>query len=164
MTGTNWIELPPFSYNIKKNSTNAQLEVDVPYDRIISHAPDGEWSKIAPLRILSFDIECAGRKGIFPDPKIDQVIQIATMVTIQGTNQSAQSITWCIEKLIRRIQTFHSICLYIEHMCSHCWVAGHELHGRGGNVKKMARILPSGIQSRPCLYKADLTFSVSGRL
>ena len=23
----------------------------------------GEWMKIAPLRILSFDIECAGRKG-----------------------------------------------------------------------------------------------------
>lgn len=54
------------------------------YNHFISHAPDGNWSKIAPLRILSFDIECAGRKGIFPEPQIDPVIQIANMITIQG--------------------------------------------------------------------------------
>jgi DNA polymerase delta subunit 1 len=46
--------------------------------------PEGEWSKIAPLRILSFDIECAGRKGIFPEAMVDPVIQIANMVTRQG--------------------------------------------------------------------------------
>ena len=44
----------------------------------------GEWDKIAPLRILSFDIECAGRKGVFPEPEKDPVIQIANMVTRQG--------------------------------------------------------------------------------
>lgn len=54
-------------------------------DDLISHAPDGEWSKLAPLRILSFDIECAGRKGIFPEAEKDPVIQIANMVTRQGT-------------------------------------------------------------------------------
>lgn len=55
------------------------------YNHFISHAPEGNWSKIAPLRILSFDIECAGRKGIFPEAQIDPVIQIANMVTAQGT-------------------------------------------------------------------------------
>ena len=54
---------------------------------MISHAPDGQWSRIAPLRILSFDIECAGRKGIFPEAQIDPVIQIANMVTRQGENK-----------------------------------------------------------------------------
>ena len=44
----------------------------------------GEWSKVAPVRILSFDIECAGRKGIFPEPEKDPVIQIANMVVRQG--------------------------------------------------------------------------------
>jgi DNA polymerase delta subunit 1 len=44
----------------------------------------GEWQKIAPFRILSFDIECAGRKGIFPEPEMDPVIQIANVVTVQG--------------------------------------------------------------------------------
>lgn len=54
------------------------------WDHFISHAPEGEWSKTAPLRVLSFDIECAGRKGIFPEANIDPVIQIANMVTRQG--------------------------------------------------------------------------------
>ena len=44
----------------------------------------GDWDKVAPLRILSFDIECAGRKGIFPEPEKDSVIQIANMVIRQG--------------------------------------------------------------------------------
>lgn len=44
----------------------------------------GEWDKIAPVRILSFDIECAGRKGIFPEAEKDPVIQIANMVIRQG--------------------------------------------------------------------------------
>lgn len=54
---------------------------------LISHSPDEEWSHIAPLRILSFDIECAGRKGAFPEASQDPVIQIASVVTIQGEKQ-----------------------------------------------------------------------------
>lgn len=54
------------------------------FDQFISHPPEGEWAMIAPLRILSFDIECAGRKGIFPEASTDPVIQIANMVTRQG--------------------------------------------------------------------------------
>lgn len=51
--------------------------------------PEGEWSGIAPLRILSFDIECAGRKGIFPEPSVDPVIQIASVVQIHGNINNA---------------------------------------------------------------------------
>jgi DNA polymerase delta subunit 1 len=58
--------------------------VHVRYDQFISHAPEGEWSDMAPLRILSFDIECAGRKGVFPEANVDPVIQIASVVQIQG--------------------------------------------------------------------------------
>ncbi len=54
------------------------------YQKLISHAPEGDGADLAPLRILSFDIECAGRKGIFPEANIDPVIQIASMVTRQG--------------------------------------------------------------------------------
>ena len=60
-------------------------QTDDSYKDLISHAPDGEYSKIAPMRVLSFDIECAGRKGIFPEANIDPVIQIAAMVTRHGT-------------------------------------------------------------------------------
>ncbi|KAK3815059.1 MAG: delta DNA polymerase [Benniella sp.] len=85
VTGANWIELPAGTYRMRNDSnSNAQINVETSYDKLISHQPEGEWSKIAPLRIMSFDIECAGRKGIFPDAKIDPVIQIASVITIQG--------------------------------------------------------------------------------
>lgn len=35
---------------------------------VISHPPEGQWQRIAPLRVLSFDIECAGRKGLSAEP------------------------------------------------------------------------------------------------
>ena len=65
IVGCNWIELPPGKYTVRKNkSARCQLEVDVSWEDIISHKVEGEWMKIAPIRILSFDIECAGRKGM----------------------------------------------------------------------------------------------------
>ena len=67
--------------------SRCQIELDVEWDKLISHPPDGEWSKVAPLRILSFDIECAGRKGVFPEAIHDPVIQIANMVQVLGDTQ-----------------------------------------------------------------------------
>lgn len=52
------------------------LQNAVSFTDLISHAPEGEFSKMAPFRILSFDIECAGRKGHFPEPTQDPVIQV----------------------------------------------------------------------------------------
>lgn len=45
------------------------------------------YSLIFFFRILSFDIECAGRKGVFPEPNHDPVIQIANMVVKQGQSE-----------------------------------------------------------------------------
>ncbi|KAJ7718487.1 DNA polymerase family B-domain-containing protein [Mycena maculata] len=86
VVGMNWIEIPAKKYTIvsDKKKSHCQLEITVRHDDFISHAPEGDWSSIAPLRILSFDIECAGRKGIFPEAEEDPVIQIANMVTRQG--------------------------------------------------------------------------------
>ena len=63
------------------------MEVDIFYNKLIVHACEGIWSSIAPLRILSFDIECMGRKGHFPEATQDPVIQIANTVTLQGSDQ-----------------------------------------------------------------------------
>lgn len=49
-------------------ATLCQLEVDVLWSDVISHPPEGQWQRIAPLRVLSFDIECAGRKGLSGEP------------------------------------------------------------------------------------------------
>ncbi|RLM70109.1 DNA polymerase delta catalytic subunit [Panicum miliaceum] len=70
IVGGNWIEVPAGKYS-----------------DLVSHAAEGEYSKMAPFRILSFDIECAGRKGHFPEPTHDPVIQIANLVTLQGEDQ-----------------------------------------------------------------------------
>lgn len=120
VVGCSWIELPPKTWKLRGRyghrlplTTRCQLEVDVAWDTFVTHAPEGEWLKVAPFRILSFDIECAGRKGqmyfystdifflsvmkshecirmrfiitgIFPEPTHDPVIQIANMVIKQG--------------------------------------------------------------------------------
>lgn len=47
-------------------------------------AAAGEWSRIAPLRVLSFDIECAGRKGHFPEASQDPVIQVGRGGGLEG--------------------------------------------------------------------------------
>ncbi|KAL6070419.1 DNA polymerase delta catalytic subunit, variant 2 [Balamuthia mandrillaris] len=89
IVGADWVALQPGTYNLaSKPSSNCQIEVDVPFNLVSSHPPNTEeWQKIAPLRILSFDIECAGRKGVFPEPENDPVIQIANIVTIQGQSK-----------------------------------------------------------------------------
>ncbi|KAK4705460.1 DNA polymerase delta subunit 1, partial [Phenoliferia sp. Uapishka_3] len=90
IVGMNWIELMAGKYTLRtprEKISNCQYEIDCDHKSFISHAPEGQWSHVAPLRILSFDIECAGRKGIFPEPDKDPVIQIASMVTRQGASR-----------------------------------------------------------------------------
>lgn len=85
IVGGNWVELPAGAYCKRPRQLSyCQLELDIHYNKIVSHPPVGQYSKMAPFRILSFDIECAGRKGHFPEPEHDPVIQIANLVTVQG--------------------------------------------------------------------------------
>lgn len=53
----------------------------------MAHEAAGEWSKMAPFRVLSVDIECLGRKGCFPEAEKDAVIQIASTVQTIGEAQ-----------------------------------------------------------------------------
>ncbi|XP_027913140.1 DNA polymerase delta catalytic subunit-like isoform X1 [Vigna unguiculata] len=99
IVGGNWIEIPVGKYKkIVESMSYCQLEFDCLHSDLISHAPEGEYSKMAPFRILSFDIECAGRKGHFPVPSHDPVIQIANLVTLQGEDHP----------LIRNVMTLKS--------------------------------------------------------
>ncbi|UJR27869.1 hypothetical protein I4U23_009134 [Adineta vaga] len=98
IVGCNWIEIPAGKYSIRhevtrgighqlKLQSRCQIELDIWAHDIISYPAEGEWQRIAPLRIMSYDIECAGRKGIFPEPEHDPVIQIASMVIRQGEKE-----------------------------------------------------------------------------
>ena len=93
--GCCWIEIPRKSWRFfnkrkkgtydtynddNKNNIRCQIRICL-YDwkKLIIH----KWPEIAPLRILSFDIECAGRVGIFPNPEEDSVIQIGNCLKRQ---------------------------------------------------------------------------------
>ncbi|GJQ12626.1 hypothetical protein GpartN1_g4417.t1 [Galdieria partita] len=88
MYGCSWVELPSKNCQLPERQTSyMQFEVDIHYNDMICHSPHGEWLKAAPIRILSFDIECAGRPGVFPEPEHDQVIQIANYLTEAGKSE-----------------------------------------------------------------------------
>jgi len=72
MMGCSWVELPAGKYQVRHSAgkttvsgqrSRCQIEVDVAWNELVSYPCEGHWLKIAPVRILSFDIECAGRKG-----------------------------------------------------------------------------------------------------
>lgn len=105
ISGADWIELPPHSYSLRHHkgkqattlpasswslpaTSRCSVEVDVVYKHIVAHpCTPGLFSSLAPLRVLSFDIECQGRNGHFPDANFDPVIQIASVLSIQGQEQ-----------------------------------------------------------------------------
>lgn len=106
MVGCQWVELPAGKYTLTRRDdtpagmgggsgdggggggasgrSHTQLEAEVRYEDVVVHKPEGRWLLSAPLRRLSFDIECAGRKGVFPEPEHDPVIQIANYVSLHG--------------------------------------------------------------------------------
>ncbi|KAA0187837.1 hypothetical protein HAZT_HAZT007116 [Hyalella azteca] len=90
LVGCCWVELPAGKYTVRSNKetiTSCQLEVDVAWDKFIAHPPEGDWGRLAPFRTLSFDIECANRKGIFPEFQMDPVIQIGNCVKREGDSE-----------------------------------------------------------------------------
>ena len=76
-----WVNIPAHHYKFKPEKfrmSRCQIELECSYKDVMALKPEGEWSKIAPLRVLSFDIECAAQKG-FPTYDKDPVIQIAAL-------------------------------------------------------------------------------------
>lgn len=65
IVGGSWVELPADKYTLvppAAQQSHCQLEAHVNFSSVISHPCEGEWSRLAPFRILSVDIECQGRK------------------------------------------------------------------------------------------------------
>eukprot|EP00968_Pinguiococcus_pyrenoidosus_P017990 scaffold1833_cov255-Pinguiococcus_pyrenoidosus.AAC.8 len=90
ISGANWVEVPAGTYRVRAGAekrSHCQYEVDVFFNELVSHQAIGAWQKIAPLRTLSIDIECEGRKGHFPEADHDPVIQIACVLQEQGKAQ-----------------------------------------------------------------------------
>jgi DNA polymerase delta subunit 1 len=111
ISGMSWVSVKPEHYHMiaeRDRHSNCQIEAYCHYRDIIAHPVDGEWAKMAPLRILSFDIECAGRKGVFPEANVDPVIQIANVVTRYGEEKPFVRNVFCMDtcSLIVNTQIF----------------------------------------------------------
>ena len=105
------MEAPATKYHMipnKDRHSNCQIEAYVHYRDLVAHEAVGDWAKMAPLRILSFDIECAGRKGVFPEANHDPVIQIANVVTRTGEDKPFVRNVFCLDtcSLIVNTQVF----------------------------------------------------------
>jgi DNA polymerase delta subunit 1 len=93
IVGMSWIELPAgFYQGNSRDSTRNHHEVDVCYEKIISHPPEGHMATIAPLRILSFDIECTGLES-----KTNEVIQIANVVSVHGEKEPCAKVIFTLD-------------------------------------------------------------------
>ena len=91
--GMSWVELPVDSYYIQPHdSSQCQYEVNIQYDQIIAHRPEGQFASIAPLRIFSFDIESEGLEH-----KKHKVIQIANVVSVHGEKEPRAKVIFTLK-------------------------------------------------------------------
>ena len=71
INGMQWVQIEKGNYILRHNSlkmSTCQFEFDVMDCNHMEPVPLGVKSDIAPLRIMSFDIECMAAKGKFPTP------------------------------------------------------------------------------------------------
>ena len=58
IVGCSWISVIPGRYKLTpKPASSCQIEIDIDAESFVAHAPEGEWAKVAPFRILSFGMK-----------------------------------------------------------------------------------------------------------
>ena len=82
--GMSWVRIDAGNWTPRqRKESHCQIEFDVHnYNHVQGLPCEGAYSKLPPLRILSFDIECSADAGKFPTPQTDPVIQIANIVKV----------------------------------------------------------------------------------
>jgi len=87
IVGMSWVQVKHGKYHeIDNKISNCQIEVWCSVEDVIPLSTHGEYSKLAPLRILSIDIECSSEAGHFPVPEKDPVIQISNICVEFGAD------------------------------------------------------------------------------
>jgi DNA polymerase delta subunit 1 len=87
IVGMSWVKVEHGKYHLSKSPiSNCQIEAWCSMEDVIPLSTHGEYSKLAPLRILSIDIECSSEGGHFPIPEKDHVIQISNICVEFGAD------------------------------------------------------------------------------
>ncbi|SBT70172.1 DNA polymerase delta catalytic subunit, putative [Plasmodium malariae] len=88
ITGSSWIKCNRNNFSIRnknKKLSNCTFEIDINYEHVQPMILEEAYQQIPKLRILSFDIECIKLDGKgFPDAKNDPIIQISSILYLQG--------------------------------------------------------------------------------
>jgi DNA polymerase delta subunit 1 len=87
IVGMGWIEFR--EYNVRQADCRSwcRLEIELGEGAVHAIPAEGTWAKLAPLRVLSFDIECDCKEG-FPQDSRDSVITIACSCKEEGRKDS----------------------------------------------------------------------------
>jgi len=100
ITGCSWVSIDDGKFSVrpvKDRVSYSQIEIDCYYQSVIPHPPDGEWMKMPPVRILSFDIEVGGAPDHFPTADKDPVIQICAYMQVQGEPEPRFSVAFVLD-------------------------------------------------------------------
>lgn len=114
VVGMSWVRVKAGKYRERIDKLcSTQIELDVEDFNDIECLPcEGDYSKIAPLRILSFDIECSADKGRFPQAQSDPIIQIANIVKVHGEQEplvrNVFTLNTCAPIVGAQVHSFHS--------------------------------------------------------
>jgi DNA polymerase delta subunit 1 len=93
--GMNWLEVE--TKNIKETVDGSDIIVfSTSYLNIKSHLPTNLWGKMAPIKTMSFDIECSSTKNTFPKPEFDPVIAIACITKVFGREDLIEKKIFCL--------------------------------------------------------------------
>lgn len=151
LSGCQWIRLKKWRVRGQKES-RTQIEVmcsvEDMYPIFITKPPNDDpiWDDMgrreqmeseqtiddtAPVRILSFDIECKNRPGIFPEPEHDQVIQICCYMQVTGEDKPRFGAAFTLNKTLphtvpgekvwnfgderRMLLAFREFCVHIDY-------------------------------------------------
>jgi DNA polymerase delta subunit 1 len=94
--GMNWIEVSREncdSFTFK----DSFIFLNTKCANLKSYAPIDEWSIMAPLKILSFDIECISKKSQFPKAEFDPVIAISCVLKVFGDDTVCDKQIFCLK-------------------------------------------------------------------
>eukprot|EP01022_Parablepharisma_sp_SALTPOND_P033165 TRINITY_DN88253_c2_g1_i1.p1 TRINITY_DN88253_c2_g1~~TRINITY_DN88253_c2_g1_i1.p1 ORF type:complete len:857 (-),score=79.52 TRINITY_DN88253_c2_g1_i1:1460-4030(-) len=93
VSGMAWVEVPAGKYSLRKEKPMSRCQIEVETfspDYVIGHSyDDPNYTQIASLRILSFDIECLHDDKRMPQPERNEVVTICCILQKHDDPESA---------------------------------------------------------------------------
>lgn len=100
-TGVSYIKIKQWSDYVdtsaQDTAKNGDFIIQTSYTFIEALPLEGEWIKVLPQKIMSFDIECCGNTDAFPSALLDPVIQIGNTIKMTDS-EDVQKVIFCLKE------------------------------------------------------------------